>query len=163
MRRRQFIFSAAGLTVAGGVAASAGFTLRLHATPRQWPKLEAEHLSKLMALPLTPQRVLFVGNSYTLDHDLPQQVEALAGREDVSLQVGVAAARGARLIETWHIPEFRAVLDFGWDVLVFQDLSTTVLRAPDRWGSALTEQSAPYPLDPPMSVARPQTRRVTEQ
>lgn len=122
----------AGLALAGGLA-GAGFSLRWHATPRRRPYLTEDHLQGLLALPAAQRRVLFVGNSFTLRHDVPGQV---ARRATVPLQIAVAAANGARLVETWRIGAFRAVLRAGWDVLVLQDFSTTVLRAPDRWGAA---------------------------
>jgi hypothetical protein len=71
----------------------------------------------------------------TLHNDLPRAVAARAATAGDPLQVATAAARGARLVETWRIEAFRAVLEVGWDVLVLQDFSTTCLRAPDRWGS----------------------------
>lgn len=136
MRRRQIIAgSVAALAVPLSGAAFA--TLRWHASPRRTPYLTDAHLQKLRDLRSGPeQRVLFVGNSMTLQHDLPAAVADLAVAEGYRLQVGTAAARGARLVETWRIDAFLAVLEQGWDVLVLQDFSTTCLRAPDRWGSA---------------------------
>ena len=51
------------------------------------------------------------------------------------MRAAIAAANGARLIETWRINTFRQALDIGWDILVLQDFSTTCLRASDRWAS----------------------------
>ena len=60
-----------------------------------------------------------------------------AEAEGVTVQVAIAAAKGRmRLIETWRLDASRRVLGTGWDVLVLQDFSATVLRAPDRWASA---------------------------
>lgn len=123
----------AGLGAAGGTAA---LTFRWHSRPRRGPFLTEAHLRQLQAMPPAPARVLFVGNSFTLMHDIPGQVAAAAQAAGVPVQIGLAAAYGARLIETWRIDSFRAVLATGWDVLVLQDFSATVLRAPDRWGAA---------------------------
>ena len=133
MRRRGVLIG--GLAAGGLALGGAGAAFRWHATPRRFPYLQDEHLQSLLSLPPTPRRVLFVGNSFTHHHDMPAQVAALAAAEGVSLQVAVAAANGARLIETWRIPVFRDLLLEGWDALVLQDLSTMVLRAPDRWGA----------------------------
>lgn len=137
MRRRKVFLGlavgAATLPLMGAAAA----TFRWHSQPRRVPYLTDAHLLELRNRPAgAGPRVLFVGNSMTLRHDLPGAVAALAAADGVALQVAVAAARGSRLIETWQVDPFRAVLDLGWDVLVLQDFSATCLRATDRWGSA---------------------------
>jgi len=136
MKRRVMLLGGSlltGMVLSGGAAA----TFRWHAHPRRNPHLSDPHLRRLYDLPTGPEtRVLFVGNSMTLRHDLPVKVAAKAAQAGIALQIGSAAARGARLVETWRIDAFRAVLERGWDVLVLQDFSTTCLRAPDRWGSA---------------------------
>lgn len=141
LRRRQVLTglgAVLGTGLAGGGLGAAGLTLRWHKTPRTTPFLTEAHLQTLAALPRgAAPRVLFVGNSFTLMHDIPAQVAALAAAEGQPLSVGMAAANGARLIETWRLPAFRAALDLGWDLLVLQDFSATALRAPDRWGSRL--------------------------
>lgn len=132
------------LGLGGGVALAAGaggLTFRLHTTPRRIPFLTPDHLEELTQMPPARPRLLFVGNSMTHMHDLPARVAAAAARDGVALQIGVAAANGARLIETWRLPAFRHMLSQGWDVLVPQDFSTTCLRVPDRWGSAYAIRS----------------------
>ena len=136
MKRRVFLAGATGLTLAAGGAATGGLAFRLHATPRREPFLTDAHLSALSERPQQPKRVLFVGNSFTLQHDVPGLVAQRAAAEGVALQAATAAANGARLIESLRVAPFRAVLKKGWDVLVFQGFSTMVLRAPDRWAAA---------------------------
>ena len=133
MKRRHLLLGAA---VASSVAVGgiAGATFRWHRAPLRNPKLTDQYLDTIRPSPEQPS-VLFVGNSMTLRHDLPEQVAKLAQGQGISLHVGTAAARGARLIETLRIESFREVLQLGWDVLILQDFSTTCLRAPDRWGS----------------------------
>ncbi|WP_299681742.1 SGNH/GDSL hydrolase family protein [uncultured Roseobacter sp.] len=142
MKRRTVLLGGAGLAGAAALAGLGAMTFRLHATPRRAPDLTAAHLATLRDLPRAPgPRVLFVGNSMTLRHDLAARIGARAQAEGAAPQIAVAAARGARLIETQRIAAFRAVLESGWDILVLQDFSTVSLRAPDRWGSAFAMQA----------------------
>lgn len=141
VKKRTLIGIGALLCVLGVLAAGSALTLRWHVRPNSTEKLTATHLNSLYDVPEgAGPRVLFVGNSMTLRNDLPDRVRRLAADAGVTLQVGVAAARGARLIETWQIGEFREVLAEGWDILVLQDFSTTCLRVTDRWGSAVAMQ-----------------------
>lgn len=136
MKRRTLLAGMAGLGAAAGVGGLAGFTFRWHATPGRYPALTDAHLQGLADLAPSPTRVLFVGNSMVLHHDVPALVAARAQAAGHPVQTAMAAGRGARLIETWKIEAFRAALRLGWDILVLQDYSGTPLRAPDRWGSA---------------------------
>ena len=137
MKRRSVIFGAAMACVTVPLAGTAAATFRLHAQPRRAPLLSDLHLGQLRGLPSAAgTRLPSVRNSMTVRHDLPGVVSALAADAQVPLQVGVAAARGSRLVETLRIDAFREALEPGWDILVLQDFSTTCLRAPDRWGSA---------------------------
>lgn len=137
MKRRRVITGAAIACAAVPLAGTAVATFRLHAAPRRAPLLSDTHLGQLRDPPSgRGPRVLFVGNSMTLRHDLPSLVLDLAAQENMPVQGAVAAARGSRLVETWQIDAFRRALETGWDILVLQDFSTTCLRAPDRWGSA---------------------------
>ena len=131
-----------GLTAAGGAAlASTGMTFRWHKTPRHRPFLTKAHLENLHGKSGHAPRVLFVGNSFTLMHDIPARVAQLAHQADQPIDANTAAAHGARLVETWRIPAFREALDASWDLLVLQDFSATALRAPDRWGSRYAMQA----------------------
>ena len=136
MNRRVFILSAAaltGVTALGGVA-----TLRLHNSPRTDPFLTVSHLSGIEAANLPRPRILFIGNSMVLGHDVPAKVAALAKTDGHDISAATAAANGARLIETIRVSQMNSVLKPElWDAVVLQDFTETPLRAPDRWGSAL--------------------------
>ncbi|MEM8570594.1 MAG: SGNH/GDSL hydrolase family protein [Pseudomonadota bacterium] len=83
-----------------------------------------------------PPRVLFIGNSITLGHNVPARVAAEAASEGVKLEVALAAATGARLRETARIEGLGPLLEASnWDVLVLQDHTTTPFRALDRQSS----------------------------
>jgi hypothetical protein len=86
-----------------------------------------------------PARVLFVGNSITLNHDVPARVAAWARRAGARIDVAMAAASSARLRETAQIARFRRLLRSGtWEVLVLQDYTTTPFNARERAASART-------------------------
>lgn len=86
-----------------------------------------------------PQRVLFIGNSITLGHDVPRRVKARAAAEGIEVEVAMAAARGAHLRDTARIPRLGPLLENStWDVLVLQDHTTTPFRDTDREDSANT-------------------------
>lgn len=150
MNRRALLLSAAALTGAtalGGVA-----TLRLHLAPRQEPFLTPAHLNRIATAELPRPRVLFVGNSMVLRHDVPARLARFAQAKGHQITTAMAAANGARLIETRRIPELKPILkpDY-WDAVVLQDFTETPLRAPDRWGSALAmgriaRRVAPAPI-----------------
>lgn len=75
-------------------------------------------------------RVLFIGNSFTLEHGVARQVIEIAAAEGVTLEAGVIARGGARLHQHAADPATRAaVADIGWDALVLQDYSTEPLTA----------------------------------
>lgn len=136
MRRRTLLAGLAGIGSAAGIGGLAGCTFRWHAQPPRYPALTNAHLQGLADLEPAPTRVLFVGNSMVLHHDLPELVAARAADAGHPVQAAMAAGQGARLIETLAVDSFREALRLGWDVLVLQDYSGTPLRAPDRWGSA---------------------------
>lgn len=157
MRRltRRLLLLGAG---AGAVAAAGGvytLTFTLHRPPRRDPWLEDAHLAALRAefADDGPRaggpRVLFVGNSFTLQHDIPGQVAALAAAEGREIAAAQATAHGNRLVQTLRVPGLLPLLEeIGWDVVVLQDFSQTALRAWDRWGAAravarMAEAAAP--------------------
>jgi len=81
-----------------------------------------------------PMRVLFVGNSYTYGHKLPQVVASLAAADkDVRpMEVKMVASGGKNLV--WHAKN-KATLDAiaaGWDYVVLQDQSLTPTLMPQR-------------------------------
>ncbi|MDT8345175.1 MAG: hypothetical protein RQ752_12190, partial [Thermohalobaculum sp.] len=73
-------------------------------------------------------RVLFIGNSFTREHDLPAQVAAIAARQGVALRPGMIVRDGAWLEHHLAAPGVAGVVrDLAWDVLVLQDHSVVAL------------------------------------
>ncbi len=149
---RRYVLSGLACALAVGSAGAAAATLRWHASPRRAPYLTDAHLRGL-ALPAGDgPRVLFIGNSMLLRHDVPGRVAAAAAREGITLRPALAAAQGARLIETLRIDALEDVMRPGlWEALVLQDFTKTPLRAVDRWGSAcaikaMARRVAPTPV-----------------
>jgi len=72
------------------------------------------------------KRVLFLGNSYTYDNNLPQTVAELArAGHQCTLDVRMIAPDGARLEDHWNDANTRAVVrDEHWDFVVLQEQST---------------------------------------
>lgn len=105
-------------------------------------------------------RVLFVGNSFTYGHDVPGRVVALAGGEDVPLDVATLAEGGARLAGTLARPGVRAVLEAaGWDAVVLQDHSTTAFDPAYRHDSAAAIAYAAAVVAPrPVVIVTPWAR-----
>lgn len=74
-----------------------------------------------------PLRVLFIGNSYTYNNNLPALLEGLAGSANPALRIRTRAiARpGVRLQQHWERGEALAALRQGrWDYVVLQEQST---------------------------------------
>ncbi len=136
MNRRRALLT---LLATGAVSAAAGsgaMTFRVHADPRRTPYLTAAHLTELATQELPRPRVLFIGNSMILRHDVPALIASEARADGIELGTAMAAADGARLIETLRIQELDPLLTFRmWDAVVLQDFTKTPLRAFDRWGS----------------------------
>jgi hypothetical protein len=112
---------------------------------RREPFLTDRHLERLAAryegqhASGRPRRILFIGNSITLGHDVPSRVAARAAADGVRVDVAMAAAGGAHLRDTARIARLGPVLEASdWDVLVLQDHTTTPFRAADRAESAST-------------------------
>lgn len=76
------------------------------------------------AQPRSALSVLFIGNSYTLGHDLPESVRqvALSGGE-VAPTVQAFAVGGRRLADHLADPRLEGVLARHWDVVVIQAYS----------------------------------------
>lgn len=84
--------------------------------------------------PARPLRVLFIGNSYTYNHNLPAQLEGLArsATPPLRLQTRTLARAGVRLQQHWDRGEALAALRQGpWDYVVLQEQSTLGLRLID--------------------------------
>ncbi len=136
-RRKVLAGMLGGLMLAGGARAGE--------VPRREPYLTDAWLERLADRygpdlpPERPRRVLFVGNSITLNHDVPARVRALAQAAGIRIETAMAAASGARLRDTARIGLLEPVLREGhWDVLVLQDYTTTPFRGADRAASEET-------------------------
>ena len=136
MKRRALLSLMTGGAATGLAAAGGTLTFRLHKDPRQKPFLTDDHLEGVSVRSNEAHRILFVGNSIVLNHDVPARITALAEQEGVQLNTATAAANGARLIETIRLESLNHILQPGlWDVVVLQDFTKTPLRAFDSWGS----------------------------
>ncbi|WP_120499432.1 hypothetical protein [Roseovarius sp. EL26] len=134
--RRRIVLTqlAAGAAVAAG---GATLVLRQHQTPRRIPFLTDEHLQQIAMPKVGAPRVLFVGNSTTLQHDVPGRVAALAAPDGRDLRTATAAARGAWLVETMRLDALQTIMRPGlWDAVVLQDFSKVPLNKMYRMGSA---------------------------
>ena len=79
--------------------------------------------------------VLFIGNSYTSNHDLPGMVAGLAATTDLPTKLNVEAdlADGATLEDHWGAPSVRdRIRERQWDFVVLQERSLRPLEKPDR-------------------------------
>jgi len=95
-------------------------------------------LLALTALPVFSQEklnVLFVGNSYTYNSNLPQITALLSAEADTKLITRRSVAGGAYLWEHWHGKKglkTRAIISEGdFDIVILQDNSMATLRVPD--------------------------------
>lgn len=89
-----------------------------------------------LALParadLPPLKVLFIGNSYTYYHRLPDIVAAMSARPDSprKFEVRMVAQGGASLARHWDGGGRRALRGGNWDAVVLQDQSALPLSHP---------------------------------
>lgn len=77
-----------------------------------------------------PIRILFIGNSYTGSHDLPELIKALAKAADAKpvLEVESLIAGGSRLKTHWEKGDaVKAIREGEWDFVVLQEQSQTPL------------------------------------
>ncbi len=82
------------------------------------------------------RRVLFLGNSFLLEHDVPALVAARAAAEGREIAPHLLARGGARLALHWARAEVRETLAWGWEAVVLQDHSTEALHEGRRAQSA---------------------------
>lgn len=70
-------------------------------------------------------RVLFIGNSYTYYHDMPQTVQAIAATQHVKLAFTAFTPGGSRLVQHLNNPEvIEAIKKGDWDFVVLQEQSS---------------------------------------
>lgn len=67
------------------------------------------------------RRVLFIGNSFTLYHDVPRRVAALAQSSGTPIETHLIARPGARLAGHVRRSEVLTTLSWGWEAVVLQD------------------------------------------
>lgn len=87
-----------------------------------------------VAVPSSPIRVYFVGNSFTFRNDLPALVAELGRSLDprVTVEVGMTAQDGMTLERHWQEGDIvRRLRDDDWDVLVLQEQGSRPLTDPD--------------------------------
>ncbi len=78
-------------------------------------------------------RVLFVGNSFTARHDVPDLVARFAAGHGVRIAHRLIAAGGASLRRHWNAGEAARAIGRGtWDAVVLQEQSTLPVRDPAR-------------------------------
>ncbi|MEM8622148.1 MAG: hypothetical protein AAGG47_01355 [Pseudomonadota bacterium] len=83
------------------------------------------------------RRVLFVGNSFTYEHDVPTRVAALAAKAGVAISVEMLVEGGARLANLLARQGMREIMLEGrWSAVILQDHSTTALHPAFRQDSA---------------------------
>ena len=83
----------------------------------------------LSALPV--ERILFVGNSFTLRNKLPMVFQGLARRANKNVETSVAARGGASFNSHWHSIETHAIIaGSNWSTIVLQEQSSLLADAP---------------------------------
>lgn len=82
---------------------------------------------------IAPQKVLFVGNSFTARNDLPGLIAQLAAARGKSLQHRLIAAGGASLRTHWNAGKaLEAIKEGGYDYVVLQEQSTLPIKNAER-------------------------------
>lgn len=82
-------------------------------------------------------RVLFIGNSFTLHHNVPRLVDNLAAENGVTLHVAAVAYNGRTLSEAVRDPQLvQLAIDIEPDILILQEHSQEPLTAMGRARSA---------------------------
>lgn len=89
-----------------------------------------------------PEKVLFVGNSFTYFWNMPQMVEAMAEEEGVDLQTSQSTVGGSNLMQHWKEEKdtkTRKILEEEkFDYVVLQDHSMSTIEAPERFKESAT-------------------------
>jgi hypothetical protein len=98
--------------------------------------------------PARPLRVLFIGNSYTYNNNLPELVEGLArsATPPLPLETRAVTRAGVRLRQHWEKGEALAALQEGpWDYVVIQEQSTLGLWIIEGRHEVLEPEHSFYP------------------
>ncbi|MGF1447747.1 MAG: hypothetical protein ACFBRM_16335 [Pikeienuella sp.] len=99
-----------------------------------------------------PPAVLFIGNSFTFQHDVPGRVARLAAEEDAEIKVVTLAKGGARLSE--HLADrqvMRTLAAADWAAVVLQDFSLTA-ASPSRAAAGAEAAAALAAAAPPQAT-----------
>lgn len=82
-----------------------------------------------------PEKVLFVGNSYTYFWNLPQQVTAMAASRDQIIKTQQSTSGGTSLAQHWRgekdLQSLQMIKEGDFDAIVLQDFSQQAIKAPD--------------------------------
>ncbi len=83
----------------------------------------------------SPQKILFVGNSYTYFWNLPQNVAAMAESQNIELETRQSTAGGVNLGQHWRGEKGLNTLDIiekgDFDIIILQDHSMRSIQYPD--------------------------------
>lgn len=109
---------------------AAGFAERpVSRDPRPSPQTQSSTMAKAAgpgAAAGSSVRVLFVGNSLTMAHDLPSLVQAMAAAGGVKLTYDTCTSGGSNLEDHWNRGRCRRTLSQGkWDFVVLQQGPST--------------------------------------
>lgn len=90
---------------------------------------------QLLAQAPTPQKVLFVGNSYTYFWNLPQAVAGMAASQSIPLSTQQSTAGGTNLGQHWRgergLKSVQKISEGGYDAVILQDHSLRATEFPD--------------------------------
>ncbi|GAA1581871.1 MULTISPECIES: hypothetical protein [Kribbella] len=79
-------------------------------------------------------RILFVGNSFTSNNNLPKLLKDLAGARGIEIEHKVISVGGASLRQHLNAGKaLDAIANGGYDVVVLQEQSTLPIKSPDRF------------------------------
>lgn len=82
-----------------------------------------------------PQRMLFVGNSYTYFWNLPQSVQAMAKEQGIAVEIRQSTAGGVNLGQHWRgekgLSSQAKIKQGDFDLVVLQDFSLQAIKRPD--------------------------------
>lgn len=89
-----------------------------------------------------PDKILFVGNSFTYFWNMPQMVEAMAKDQGVPLTTAQSTVGGSNLEQHWKEEKDTRTQDLlkneEWDYVVLQDHSMSTIDAPERFSTYAT-------------------------
>lgn len=82
-----------------------------------------------------PNKVLFIGNSYTYFWNLPQNVAAMAASQNIPLMTRQSTVGGSNLGQHWkgerNLHSLNLIREGDYDAIVIQDHSRRAINAPD--------------------------------